>query len=635
MKALLAAGAALSALAPSAQTIERITVTASPLARPEAELAQPATVLGEEELRRRRAANLGDTLAQEPGVQSSAFGAGAGRPIIRGLDGPRIRVLENGLGTGDVSSASPDHGVTAETLRAEQVEVLRGPASLLYGSGAIGGIVNVVSKTIPRSRPERLEGAVEARAASANRERSGSFDMNGGAGGVAWHLDAFRRRTRDYEIPGGRLGNSDVDSRGAAMGASYVGGRGFAGFGTQRLESNYGVPTGEGVRIDLRQERHEAAGEASLGGPFDRVRLRAARSDYRHDEVEASGEIGTRFRNRGSEGRLELRHAGPASGTLGLQWQDSEVSALGEEAILPRTRSRAAAVFVVGEKELRAWTIDGGLRLERERRRPQDGQPGRSFSLVTPALGAVVKLGAEHRLAIHATQAQRAPSVEELYTFGPHHATATFDIGDPALRKEVSRNLDLTLRRTAGEVRWKVNAYYNRIRDFVFAASEDADGDGVADRAEGQFLVQRYTQGRATFRGLEAEASLRRPGYGVRLFGDLLRAKLDSGGNLPRISPARLGLDADASLGPVTASVTAIRAFAQRRTAPLETPTPAHTRLDAEIAWRAETRPGRSVVVFLQGTNLLDEVIRLHTSYLKDVAPQMGRSATLGVRAEF
>ena len=652
MKNSLVASAVVSALAASTplwgqdvRPPEKITVTASPLGRSDAELAQPATVLTDEELRRRRGTNIGDTLSQEPGVQSSAFGAGAGRPIIRGLDGPRIRVLENGIGTGDVSSVSPDHGVATETLRAEQIEILRGPASLLYGSGAIGGIVNVVSKTIPRRMPAALEGNVEARVSSANRERSGGFDLDGGAGAVAWHADAFKRRTRDYDTPLGRLDNSDVDMRGGAVGASWVGTRGFLGAGAQQLENDYGVPSGEGVRIRMKQERQEVAGEASDPFAFfTRVRARAARSDYRHDEIEA-GEVGTTFRNQAHEGRIELRHGGAFSGTVGMQWQGAEISALGEEAILPRTKSRAAALFVVEEKEIGAWTFDAGLRIERERRRPEGDLPSRDFSLTTPALGAVWRFTPGHALAIYATQAQRAPAVEELYTFGPHHATETFDIGNPRLRKEVSRSIDVSLRRTEGALRWKLGAYYNRFKDFVYGAADDLDGDGVADRVdeegildpEGEFLVQRYTQAAAVFRGVEAEVAYRPPGaaLGWRIFADATRGRLSSGENLPRIAPARFGASVEWRWGALGGFVTALHVLEQKRTAPLESATPSYTKLDAELSWTLERNPGRSIKVFLQGTNLLDEEIRIHTSFLKQFAPQMGRSATLGVRAEF
>lgn len=647
----IAAASAIAASVPAwgqeVKKIEQVTVTASPLGRPEAELAQPAAVLTQEELRRRRAASIGDTVSQEAGVHSSAFGPAAGRPVIRGLDGARIRVLENGIGTMDVSAVSPDHAVTTESLNAAQVEILRGPASLLYGSGAIGGVVNVVSNLVPRGL-EAPGATFEARAGSANRERTAAAALDGGAAATAFHLDGFTRRARDYETPLGRQAGSDVDAHGAGAGASWVGHRGHLGLGGQALRNNYGIPSGEGTRIDLAQERAEVSGELSDPTPgFTRLKLRAGRSRYRHDEVEATGEIGTTFRNDAIEGRIELRHAGVAgwSGTLGAQLQDREQSARGEEAILPATRARASALFLVEERDVGAATVDLGLRLEREDRRPEGDLPQRRFRLVTPAMGLVWRLGPDHRFGVSATQAQRAPSIEELYSNGAHRATATFEVGDPNLRREVSRNLDLTLRKTTGGLRWRLNAFANRVKDYVFAAARDADGDGIADRVDGEgaaqaagaFLVQHFTQGTARFQGLEAELSWR-PGGGpaaLRLFGDMVRGRLAGGDKLPRMSPARLGATVDATWGPITAQASVVHAFEQRRVAPLETVTPGYTRLDADLAWKVRALGRGNLTVFVQGTNLGDEVIRVHTSYLKDVAPLMGRSVVAGIRGEF
>jgi iron complex outermembrane receptor protein len=247
----------------SVKKVEKVTVTASPLGASEETMAQPVQVISGEELRMRRATSLGDTLAQEPGVQSSAFGAGAGRPIIRGFDAARVQVLENGIGTLDVSSISADHAVTTEPLRARQVEILRGPATLLYGGGAIGGVVNVVTDTIPREKLEAPTGAVELRGGSANKLAEGAFDLTTPAGSAfALHLDGFKRRTSDYDIPGralrddpgsatGTLPNSWTDSKGANAGASWVGDRGFLGLGAGNLKSNYGIPTPDGSRIAL------------------------------------------------------------------------------------------------------------------------------------------------------------------------------------------------------------------------------------------------------------------------------------------------------------------------------------------------------------------------------------------------
>jgi len=648
--------------------VEQITVTASPLDRTETELAQPASVLNQEDLRRKRAASIGDTLSQETGVQSSAFGPGAGRPIIRGLDGPRVRVLENGIGTLDASNVSPDHMVTTESLHADQIEILRGPASLLYGSGAIGGIVNVVSNLIPRQPTDKLGGDFETRFSSGSHERTGAFNLNGGGGGLAWHLDAFKRKTDDYKIPGhairgddespaGTLPDTFVDAKGAGAGASWVGTRGYIGAGVEGLESSYGVPTGEGSHIHLKQTKYQIAGE--LADPvtgFARLRFRLGHNDYQHEEIESTGQVATTFKNKGDEARVELKHADilGLTGTIGVQLQNSDLSALGEEALFPKTKSESVGVFVVEQKDLGAWLLDGGLRFERAKRRPTVDPAdvdkfgmavSRDFALFTPALGAVWKFSPGYQLAISATQAQRAPATEELYSNGIHGATSTFELGNPVLRKEVSRNLDVTLRKVAGDSRWKVNLFANRIKDYVYAASVDADGNGIPDRVddggnldpEGAFLVQHVSQADARFYGAEAEWSYRPEGgpSGVRVFGDIVRAKLADGSYIPRIAPGRIGVALDHGMASWTTHLTVIHSFAQTRVAPLETTTPGYTRVDAEVAYVIERRPEQTFTVFLQGTNLANQEIRLHTSYLKDVAPLMGRSFTLGLRAEF
>jgi iron complex outermembrane receptor protein len=641
------------------EKIEEVVVTASPLGRKEADLAQPATVLSGDDLRRKRGATLGETLSGELGVQSSAFGAGSARPVIRGLDGPRVRVLENGTGTLDVSTLSPDHAVTTEPLFARQVEVLRGPASLLYGSGAVGGVVNVVSNLIPDFVPEAPTGSAELRAGSANRERSGAAELTGGAGEFAMHVEGFSRNTRDYRIPGrvvrddpasvtGRLPDSGIDAKGGGVGGSWVGGKGFAGLGVTRLESDYGIPSGEGLSIAQRQTRWQGAADIDtpLAG-IARVRVRMGASDYEHREIERTGEVGTTFRQKASEGRLELGHAPWAGvkGTLGFQVSDRDFSAQGEEVVVPRTRTRTAAVFLVEEKALGAWTIDGGARLERETQRPDGDHPARDFTLGTLSAGAVWRLAPGHQLSLYATRAERGPAAEELYSNGPHGATSSFEVGDAGLRKEVSRNLDVTVRRTEGPVQWKVNVFANRVRGFIYAASRDANGDGVADIVDtagrldprGGLLFQQFTQGDARFHGAEAELRLKPAGaaWGARVFGDLVRGRLAAGGDLPRLSPARLGATLDAKSGRWSGFVTAMRVRTQDRVAPLESPTPGYTKVDAEVSCRLAGGTGGALLAFLQGTNLLDRDLRVHTSYLKDVAPLMGRSFLLGLRGEF
>jgi iron complex outermembrane receptor protein len=657
--ALLAAGSALAQ--EKEQVMDAIEVRASPFAgHSDLEMAQPASVLRGDRLQRRQATSLGDTLNTELGVQSSSFGPGAGRPIIRGLDGPRIRVMDGAMGTSDLSTISPDHQVTGEPITARQIEVLRGPATLLYGSGASGGVVNVVTNRIPESRQEGFYGSAELRGASGTGENAGVFQLDGGTRGFAWHLDGYKRKTDDYRIPGaqtpsdpnsarGRLPNSFTDSDGFSAGGSLVGDRGYVGLSYQQLNSVYGIPTPDASHIDMHQHRTDLAGELFDPLPgFTRLRVKFRDSRYQHAEIESTGEVGTIFKNDGNEGRLELTHVPIAgwTGVLGLQTENKTLSALGEEAIIPRTRSKSQGLFLVEDFSWRDFHFELGARGGTDRRNPDEPNPARSFSLSSYSAGTLWKFTPGYALALNLTSAQRAPTTEELYSNGAHVATASFEVGDATLDKEKSRNIDLSLRKTAGAWRGKLGIFQNRIKNYIFARSVDQDGDGIADRVDdsgtldpaGAFQLINYAQAEVRFRGVEGEVSYRpaADGFGARLFVDRAEGRLSgAGGNLPRISPARLGFEADYKRGAWTSYGTLLRVFRQDRVAVLESETPGYTRLDAGIEYALKQSDVVTTTLFLRGSNLLDQDMRAHTSFIKDFAPMPGRSVVAGLRANF
>jgi iron complex outermembrane recepter protein len=657
------------------QATERITVTASAFNRDALSLLQPALVIDAAALRRNQAASLGDVLAGTPGVQSSAFGPGASRPIIRGQDGARVKVLQNGVGTMDVSTISPDHAVATEAHDASQVEVLLGPSTLLYGSGAIGGVVNVVNGRIPTARQSAFNGHLDALSQSADRLRLVSGKLAGGAEQFAWSVDALSRDGKDIKVPElGKLAGSDLEQRSVGAGASWLLPQGgYAGASVQRLESNYGIPTAEGVRIDLKQTRSDVASE--LANPFSgvaRVRVKLANNDYRHAEVEESGEVGTVFKNRATESRLDLTTArfGGLSAVLGLQANQRRFSALGEESIVPLTKSRESALFAVAEHQLPTaaglLTTEFGVRLERARHRPEAGDDlitaidgdtdaslirvERRFNLRSISAAAQFAPSKQLRGTLSLTRSERAPAIEELYSFGPHAATQTFDIGNAQLNKERSTGIDFVLNGEVSALQWRVSLFTSRYRDYVYQSATDVDGDGFADRlneegeldADGEFLVQQATQTRARFHG--GEISLRyqvTPALALNTFVDHVRASASqrnsdsdsqSRVNLPRLSPSRVGFGVQWQQAAYGASLNVLRVSSAKRLAPLETPTPGYTKLDSELTWRWS---GKGSLVYLKGSNLLNKVIRSHTSYLKDVAPQMGRSFGLGVKFAF
>jgi iron complex outermembrane receptor protein len=638
-----------------------VVVTATPFEnRSELDMAQPVSVLRGDDLRRKREASLGDTLSRELGVASSSFGPGAGRPIIRGLDGPRIRVLENGIGTLDISSISPDHAVTTESLNASQIEILRGPATLLYGSGASGGVVNVVNNRIPNQLFKSPKGDFEVRGNTATEERTGAFNATGSVGQMSWSVGGFRRKTDDYHIPGranesdpiGRKGiveNSAVNSGGLSGGASFVGERGFFGGSVAHLESKYGIPGPEGARIDLKQTRYDLSGELDkpVAG-FEKLKVRMGYNDYKHSEIERTGEIATRFKNMGLESRAELLHEPLANwkGVIGVQFRDRHFSALGEETVVPVTKSHSVGVFLVEERNWNRWRLELGGRGEYAAQDPRGGLlPSRSFGLYNASVGALWKFMEGYGLGLTAIRGQRAPATEELYIKGAHRGTATFQTGDNNLSSETTSNIDLALRKTTGTVTWKVNAFHNWISNYIFVRSADINGDGVADRADdtgtldpnGEFLVQNFTQGGARFYGAEAEAifTLKPDEINLRLFTDYVRGKLDSGGNVPRLTPLRFGVEFNHRTGPWTSNISATRVMRQNHLAELESSTPGYTLVNVEMSYRIKQTRSNGVKIFLQGRNLLNEEMRVHTSFLKDFAPLPGRALVAGLRGEF
>lgn len=640
-------------------------VYVSPLPADASSMAQPASVLRGDELRRRQGASLGDTVDRELGVQSGGMGPAATRPIIRGQDVPRVRVLDNGIGTMDVSSISPDHAAAVETLGASQVEVLRGPATLLYGGGAIGGLVNVVTRRIPQDRMQGFSGAAEFRGGGAAREGTGVLDLNGGQGGFAWHVDAFNRNANDYRIKGlqdpanpagprGRVPNSFLESRGMNAGASLIGDRGFLGLGLQVRSSFYGVPAGELARIDMDQTRLDLEGELRDPLPgLDKVKLRLGRNQYRHDEIEQTGDVATLFRNRAHEGRLEFTHRpiGPLRGVIGLASQERRFSAVGAESFLAPTRSDGQALFILEELRWQSVRFEFGARTERERHRPDAtaALPSRRFSLGSWSGGAVWEFAKGYNAGVSLTSAQRAPAIEELYANGPHAGTASFEIGDNTLRRERSRNLDFSLRKTAGAWRWKASVFAQRFRDYIYAQRQDVDGDGVfnaaLDRVDdtgaadpaGEFFQVNYRQANARFRGFEGELAYQpEQGFGGRVFADTARGRLNGVGNVARMAPSRLGLEGRYRTGPWDGYATLLFVLRQDRIAVTEeTATPGYTRLDAGVSYRIAHTPQRSTTLFLQANNLLNEDMRVHTSFIKNTAPLPGRSLVAGLRSQF
>lgn len=636
-------------------TLETMTITSRPPGSQSLEhTSQPISVLAGEALERRQANSLGETLDREPGVTGNHFGAGASRPIIRGLDGPRVQILQDGISTLDVSTISADHQATVEPFQAEQIEIMRGPATLLYGSGAAGGLVNVVTGRIPEYVPE-FEAGMLGQYESANNGKVLGLRARGGIDELAVHFDSLKRDTHDYEAAEGRVRNSFVETEDINFGTSWVGSRGFFGFSVGRYDSTYGIPIDPGepdeaAFIDLTQDRYDFAGR--LDNPFSGLRsidFRSGYNDYTHTEFERPGEPGTVFRNKAWETRVAFNHApiGPLLGAVGLQHRHRDFDATGEEAFVPPAKEQSLALFLFEDTDWHDWHFEFGGRVEHQIIDPDAaaGNGDIDHTVYSVSAGSLWNFTPGYAAGLTISRAQRPPALEELLADGPHLATGTFEIGNTGLSEETSNNLDLSLRKNDGRLTWRTNIFVNYIEDFIFVQEQDLDGDGVADEVDedgnpgGELLLANYTQANALFYGVEAEIMYglfddARGSLDARLFGDWVRGRLSRGEDLPRISPARLGLGLDYHRGRFQADVEGVYVFAQEDTAPLESKTGDYTLLEAGVGYTLARNPARATV-FLRGSNLLDEDARRHTSFIKDRAPLMGRSVMAGIRAQF
>ena len=635
-----------------ADAVPQVLVTASPFRTAEGDqILTPAKVLAGDELRDKTGSSIGETLSQELGVSASAFGAGASRPVIRGLEGSRVKMLENGMATNDVSGLSNDHAVASEGAVARQIEILRGPAALLYGSGAIGGLVNIVNERIPTALEAKPTGQVETRYGSVDNSRNGSASVDGASGQVALHVDANWRETDDYKIPGARvlddpstsmkrLPNSETQAKEIGVGGSWVADWGYAGLSAAHQSNLYGIPSLEGSRIDQKQDRYDfdSLVKAPLAG-FETFRFKAGYTDYQHAELGDDGPE-VLFSNRSLETRAELAHAPVAGlhGTFGVQTENTHFSALSAEGgpdTVPVTHSKTAAAFIVEEANAGPVRLSAGLRYENVERDPV-GNVKRSFDLGSGSFGAAWPFAAGYSVGATVSYAQRAPAIEELYSGGPHDATVTFDLGNPDLDKEISRNIELSLQKTTGLVRWKANAYRNNVSNFIYGRITDDLVDEAGNPGE-ELRTRIFEQADAHIRGAEAEVTYNQTGAGWsgRLFADTSRGKLDAGGSLPLQPADRIGASVGYREGDWRGGLSLVHARGQDRLAASETTaTPAYNQLNANVSWTQHLE-GADLTWFLLAKNLLNEDIRVSTSVLKDIAPLPGRNFVFGVRAKF
>lgn len=650
--------------APSTFDAPPVIVTANPLGSSLLDMVQPADALSGPKLRYRLEPTLGETLANETGVSSSYFGPNASRPIIRGLDGERVRILQNGATVLDASGASPDHAVATDPFSADRIEIVRGPAALLYGTSAIGGVVNAIDNRIASAPPEKpFGGEVQVRLGGAADERSGAVKLEGGDDRFALHVDAFRRETSDLRIPGyarsarlraqdpltppdeeaqKRLPNSASTTDGLGVGGTAFFERGYVGASVSNLNSNYGTVAEPDVTIDMRKTRYDLAGEVRELGFFENAKFRVGYTDYTHTEFEGSAP-GTVFNNKGYDARVDLRHrkVGRFEGAFGLQSTESKFEALGDEAFVPPVTTRTASAFIYEEAPVGPVRLSAGGRVDSVRLSASEALPNfspaesRSYSPFGGSLGGLLPLGEVYAIAANASYTERAPNYAELFANGPHVATGQFEVGNREQNLERSMAFDLALRKRSGTVTGSVGVFAHRFSNFIALLPT-----GTTDAGSG-LPISQFEGVRANFRGVEAEARFHAIDTPDRVFHVDLRADYTHAENassdtpLPRIAPLRVTLAGVYQQGGFGARVEAIRASAQNRVAPNELPTDGYTLVNARLSYGLPPLGIFRAEVFLRANNLLNEEVRYQTSILKDVAPLGARSVMVGVNGVF
>lgn len=653
----------------------------------ESETALPVTLLNEEEIRAVASVNLGDTLSMQPGINNASFGPAVGQPVIRGQQGRRVMNLTNGMANADASGNSADHATTVEPMLATGVEILRGPSTLLYGGGAIGGVINVIDNRFADSVLTRPEFSVEGRHDTASDMKTFVGSLSVPHGDFVWHIDVTDRQWNDLEIPGlaihpdyleeheadeggdehheedentnGFIANSRGETQAGTLGLSYVLDNGFVGFSVNRMTSEYGLPPGvhgqheeeageaeeehgdENIFIDMRRERYDLIVSLNDLSPWiESLNYRLSYTDYEHAEVEGPGLIGTQFNNDSWQQRLQLTHpeVGNWHGVFGLQHSDETFAAIGEESFIPETDINIFGLFLVEALHAENFTYEFGMRLNRDELDPDlSGILDRSFTTQSYSGSVLWDTNDQASLGLAYSHSERAPSTEELYSnFGLaaiddcviHFATGSCEIGNINLNEETSNNLDLSLYLSLLRLDATFTLFFNKFDDYIFQANTG----GMVD----QFPVREYQNDDADFYGMEIDMVFSISNdWSVRIFGDTVTGKLEDDTYLPRLPPYRLGSELNFNSGALSTSLSVLDAADQDNPGLGEIATAGYTRWDFTMDYALPSVFNGELILFSKLKNITDEEIRLSTSFLRGFAPDSGRSLELGSRYRF
>lgn len=657
-----------------ATTLDTIRIKAHPLEQTSKDFAVADTVVDQKRLAQ-GAVTIGEALSGETGISSNQFGAGTSRPVIRGQDGPRIKILQNSSENIDVYTLSPDHAVTVDPALAKQVEVIRGPSTLLFGAGTVGGLVNVTDSKLPTAMPEKgYEGNVGLRYNTGSDEKLATAGVTLGLGDqVALRVEGLKREANDYIAPDyvhegekeRRVDNTFAKGQTVNVGLSWIYDRGFTGISYSNRQDQYGLPghsheyeschlhglslhCGEhdhdedehddhdhdhaheaGPWIDLKSERYDVRTE--LDDPFagfKKLRAQASYTDYQHDEIEEDI-ISTRFKNKGYDGRLELVHnpLGAWEGVIGTQYGQQKLNLTGEEAFLAPNTTKKWSLFALEHAQFNDVHVELAARVDQQKIDIEDSSKkdfdGSAFSV---SGAANWEFAPNYKLSLVTSHQERLPLAQELYADGKHFATNSYELGNDQLKREQSNNVELGFHYDDNTFDYHIHVYHNWFDDYIYAQTLDRYKD---------FRLVQYAQDKAKFYGAEAEASYQiSPIYKLSVFGDYVRGKIDND-NAPRVPAGRLGTKVNADFGDgFTGSAEYYHVFNQDKITAYETETQGYNMLNLGVAYSGEYSNLGDYRVFLNANNLLDDQIYQHASFLSTI-PQVGRNFSVGVNFSF
>lgn len=665
------------------QKLEAINVQVHPLNQSAADFAVADNVIQHKALAQ-GGVTIGDALAGQPGVYSNQFGAGSSRPVLRGQDGPRVKVLEHASETADVSTLSPDHAVTVDPILAKQIEVIRGPSTLLYAAGTVGGLVNVTDQKIPTSIPDKgYEGQVGVRYNSGSDEKLASAGVTAALGEqFAIRVEGSKRKANDYIVPNyfhdhdgelekeRRVGNTFAEGQNVSVGASWIHDRGFAGLSYSNRQDQYGLPghsheyeschphddhlhcdghdnhghTDEhdhsahdehdhdhdaaGPWVDLKSERYDFRTElANPFAGFQKIRAHASYTDYQHDEIEGDT-AATTFKSKGYDGRLELVHNPIADweGVIGAQYNQQKLNISGEESLMNPNKTQKWSVFGLEHKQFGDFHVELGARVDQQKIQIDSAQKdyddyGISYS------GAVNwAFAPNYKLSLVGSHQERLPLAQELYADGKHFATNTYERGNENLDVEKSNNLELGFHYEKDQLDYHVHVYHNWYDNYIYAATKDNFEN---------FRLVDYTQDKAKFYGAEAQAGYAvNDMYKLSVFGDYVRGKID-GENAPRVPAGRLGTKVDVDFADGWSGLAEYsHVFKQDKITAFERETDGYNMVNLGVAYSGQLKDQNDYRVYFKANNLLDEDVYSHTSFLANI-PQVGRNFTVGLEFGF